>query len=76
MANNEHAGHHRPPNEVDGQNLKSAVPLNEGFERVLILDSDFRKQGERKVDYYVYCIFVASNSNQLIGERMLLHVLI
>ena len=36
------------------------------------------KNGEKgKIDYYGnYCVFVASDSKQLFGERMLLHFLI
>ena len=33
-------------------------PLSEGFERMLILDSDFRKWGGGKIDYYCnYYVF-------------------
>ena len=37
--------------------LKSTEPLSEVRQKMLVLDSDFRKQGEGKVDYYA-CMFL------------------
>ena len=56
------------------ENLKSAEPLSEVKQKVLVLDSDFRKQGEGKVVYYA-CIFLWLRIQSSCGERMLLHFL-
>ena len=58
VADDEHAGHHRPPNTVGSKNWKSAEPLSDGFEKVLILDSGFRKQGEGERLIIVFIMFL------------------
>ena len=50
------------PNAVGGKSLKNAEPLSEVRQRVLILGSDFQKQGEEKVSYYSMHFLVALDS--------------
>ena len=60
-----------------GPKLESAKSLSQVRQKVLVLDSSFRKQGEGKVVYYACIMFlVALDSKQLFGERMRLHFLI
>ena len=62
------------PNAVSGQNLESAEPLSKVRQKLLVLDSRFRKQGEGKVDYYA-CVFGGLGFKVADAERMLLHFL-
>ena len=75
MTNNKHADHHRPHNAVGGQNLESVESLSEVKQKLLVLDSDFRKWGEGKVVYYNMHVFGGLGFKAVDAKRMLLHFL-
>ena len=65
VTNKGHAGLQGPTQCGGWQNLKNAEPLSEVRQKVLVLDSDFRKQEEGKVDYYAFMFLMALDSKQL-----------
>ena len=60
------------PNVVGGKTLKSAEPLSKVRQKALILDSDFRKQREKKITIY-YSMHFGGFGLKATAKRVFLH---